>query len=118
GRVADDGAVQLGEAGPVDCRRGLALVLVAAHQRDRVAAARVGEGNARVAGNANRRRDPRHDLEWHALLVEKEGLLAAAIEHEWIAPLEARDRSAFAGLLDEEVTDSFLCRRVGRGRAD
>ena len=51
-RVADDRAVEPRQARPVDRRARLALVLVAADERERVAAARIGDRNARVARHA------------------------------------------------------------------
>ena len=49
-RVADDGAVEPRQAGPVDARQLFCLVLVPAHERQRVAAARIRQRNACVAG--------------------------------------------------------------------
>ena len=47
--VADDGAVERREAGPVHFRARLAVVLVSANEGQRVAAARIGQRHARVA---------------------------------------------------------------------
>ena len=54
----------------------------------------------------------------HAVFVEEQRFLAAAIEDERVAPLEARDDAAFAGLLHQQVADGLLRHRAGRGRAD
>ena len=50
-----------------------------------------------------------------ALLVQEQRFLAAAVEHERVAPLQAHDRLALAGLLGHEQADRVL-RRPGRGR--
>ena len=73
-RVADECAVEPGKARPVERRRRLALVFVPPDECDRVAAARVRDGNAGVAGKSDTRRDTWHDLEPHALLVEEQRL--------------------------------------------
>ena len=54
----------------------------------------------------------------HALLVQEQRFLAAAVEHERIAPLQTRDRLALARLLGEQITDRFLIERLRRGGAD
>ena len=53
-----------------------------------------------------------------ALLVQEQRFLAAAVEHERIAPLQPRDGLAFARLLREQVADRFLLERLRRRRAD
>jgi hypothetical protein len=106
------------EARPIDRRRRLAVVLVAAHEGERVAAAGIGDRDAGITRDGDSRRNPRHDLELHALLVEKQRLGAAAIEDERIAPLEPRHRFALARFFREQVTDGFLLERLRRGDAD
>ena len=107
--------------------RGLlaALILVAAHERQRVAAAGIGHRNAGVGRRANRGRHAGHDLERNALLVQEQRFDAALIEDERVAPLEPGDQLAFARLLGDEVADGFLieplaarrCRRRSARRA-
>ena len=116
--VADDRAVEPREARPVDRRARLAFVLVAADERQRVAAAGIGERDARVARHADAGRNAGHDLERHALLVQEQRFGAAAVEHERIAPLQPRDDLALARLLGEQVADRFLLERLRRGDAD
>ena len=110
--VADDRAAQSRQARPVDVRLARVLVLVPAHERDRVAAARVGDRDARVGRHADRGRDAGHHLERHAVLVQEQRFLAAAVEHERVAPLQARHHLALARLLGEQVADRFLLERL------
>ena len=117
-RIGHDGAVEQGQRGPVDLRLLAAFVLVAAHERDRVAGAGIGDRNAGVRRRANRVRHARHHFVSHALLVQEQRFLAALIEQERIAPLEPRHRLAFARLLREQVADRILIARLGRGAAD
>ena len=112
--VADERAAKPREARPVDVRRRAALVFVAAHERHRVAAAGIGERHAGITRRADRGRNAGHDLERHAVLVQEQRFLAAAIEDERIAPLEARDDLSFARFLDEQVVDGFLIERLRR----
>ena len=100
-----------------DARR-LAVVLVPAHERQRVAAARIGERNAGVARRADAGGNARHDLEAHALLVQEQRLGAAAVEDERIAPLQPRDDLALARLFGQQIADGFLLERLRRGDAD
>ncbi len=79
-----------------------------AHDGERVAAARVGERDAGVGGNAEDYRHPRHDFEGNALLVQEQRFLAAAIEDERVALLEARHDLAFARLLGQQEADRVL----------
>ena len=98
-RVADDGAVEVREARPIDRRRRLAIVFVAADEGERVAAAGIGSGDARITRDGNPGRDARHHLEADALFVEEQRFGAAAIEDERIAPFQPRNRLALARLL-------------------
>ena len=117
--VADQRAVQAGQVVEVEHgRRRLAAVLVSADERDRVAAAGVRDGNARVAGDADERRHARDDLETDALFVQEQRLGAAAVEQERVAPLEAGDDLAFARLFGEQVADRFLFERLLGRHAD
>ena len=54
----------------------------------------------------------------HAVLVKEQRFLAAAIEHERIAPLEPRDDLALARFFDQQVVDGFLVERLRRSQAD
>ena len=105
---ADDRAVEPGEARPVDVGRLAALVLEAAHEGDGVAGARIGQRDAGKGRRADAGRHARDDLEGHALLVQEQRFLAAAIEDERIAPLEPRDELAFAGLFRDQEVDGVL----------
>ena len=91
---------------------------MAAHERERVAAARIGDRHAGVARHGDARGNARHDLEAHALLVEEQRFGAAAIEDERVAPLQPRDDFSFARLLGEEIADGFLLERLRRRDAD
>ena len=117
-RVADDGAVELRQAGPVDGGARLALVLVPAHERQRVAAAWIGDGDAGIARHADAGRHAGHDLEAHALFVQKQRFRAASIEDERIAPLQPGDRLAFARLFGQQIADGFLFERLRSRTAD
>ena len=116
--VADDGAVQFREVRPVDRRARLPFVFVPAHERERVAAAGVRDRDARVARHADPGRDAGDHLEPHALLVQEQRFRSAAVEYKRIAPLQARDRLAFARFFGEQVTDRFLLERLRRGDPD
>jgi hypothetical protein len=48
----------------------------------------MGDRDPRVGGRRDTRRHPRHDLEAHAGLGQRFGLLAAAAEHERVAALQ------------------------------
>ena len=117
--VADDRAV---EAAPgcvqSMCGAASGSVLVPADEGERVAAARIGERDAGVGRDRDRRRHAGHDLERDALLVQEQRLLAAAVEDERIAPLQAGDDLALARLLGEQVADRVLVDRLRRGGAD
>ena len=89
-----------------------------ANERQRVAAARVGEGDAGVARRRQPGRHAGHDLERDTLLVEEQRLGAAAVEQERIAPLQARHDLALARLLGEQVADRFLRDRLRRRDAE
>ena len=52
------------------------------------------------------------------MLVQEQRFLAAAIEHERIAPLQPRDDLALARFFDEQVVDGFLIERLRRREAD
>ena len=52
------------------------------------------------------------------MFVKEQRFLAAAVEDERIAPLQADDGLAIPGLLREEKTDRVLLEWLGRGRAD
>ena len=46
--------------------------------------------------------------------MQEQRFLAAAIEHERVAPLEPRHHLSFARLLGEQVADRLLLQRLGR----
>src|SRR4051812_12729120 len=87
-RVAHDRAVELREARPVDRGSRLALVLVAADERQRVTAARVRDGHAGITRYGDAGRDSGDHLVTNALFVKKERFGATAIEDERIAPFQ------------------------------
>ena len=90
---------------------------MAADEDHDVAGIGVGDRYTGVGEAANRRGNAGHDLERDALLVQEQRFLAAAVEHERIAPLQARDGLAFAGLLGDQVADGILVERPRRRRA-
>ena len=96
----------------------LALILVPAHERQRVAAAGIGDRNARVARHGDAGGNARDDLEADPLLVQEQRFRAAAIEDERVAPFQPRDCLAFARLLRQEIADRFLFERLRRRAAD
>ena len=106
--VADDGAVEAGDAPPVHARAVAAVIFVAVNQRHRVAAARIGDRNASMCRCADGRRHAGDHLETNALLVQEQRLGSALIEQDRIAPLEPRHDLALARLLRQQVTDGFL----------
>ena len=116
--VADDRAVQACEAGPVHGRPRLAVVLVAADERQRVSAAGIGDRNPGVARDRDAGGNAGNDLEPHPLLVQEQRFGAAAVEDERIAPFQARDRLPLARLFREQIADRFLLERLRRGDAD
>ena len=91
---------------------------MAADEHDDVAGLRIRHRNSGICRAGNRDRDPGHHLERDALLVQEQGFLAAAVEHEGVAPLESNDHLAFARLFGEQEGDRILVERPGRGRAD
>src|SRR5262245_46070854 len=116
--VADDRTFELGQARPVDVGRRTAFVFVAAHQRDRVAAARIRHRHARIGRNTDTEGNTRHYLERNAVLVEEQRFFTTAIEHERIAALQSRHQTAFARLLGDQQADGFLRHRLTRRAAD
>src|SRR5215467_9436994 len=117
--VAHERAVEPRHARPVDVDVALSLaVFVPADQRDRVAAAGIRRRHAGVRWRGDADRDSGHDLEAQTLLVKEEALGAAGIENKRVAPLQPRDRFAFARLLCEQIADRFLFIGLRRGDAD
>ena len=116
--IRHDRAVQCRQRRPVDPGPLAALVFVAAHERDGVAAPGIGDRNAGIRRGADRMRHARHHFVAHALLVKEQRLFAPLIEQKRIAPLEPRHGLAFARLFGEQVTDRVLIARLGRGAAD
>ena len=98
---------------PGDPVRLVSLRLVAADQNHGVAGIGVGDWHPRIGGTGNRQRYARHHFEGDPVLVEKQRLSAAAVEHERITPLEPDDDLVFARLLSEQVADRFLVERAG-----
>ena len=78
----------------------------------------IRDRHAGVGRPADRRRNARHDLERDALLVQEQRFLAAAVEHERVAPLEPHDGLALARLLGEQEADRVLIERLRRRGAD
>ena len=107
-RVADNRAVETREARPVHRNVRLAIVLVAADERQGVAAAGIRDRDTGVARHADAGGDPRHDLEAQTLFVQEQRFRSPAIEHERVAPLQARDRFPFARFFREQVANGFL----------
>ena len=116
--VRDDRAVQLGERGPVDAGLFAAFILMPANERDRVAAAGIGDRHAGVGAGADRVGHARHHFVLHALFVQEQRFLAALVEQERIAPLQPRDGLALARLLGEQEADRILIARLRRGAAN
>ena len=113
------------------CRRGarwlvqstfggfVAAVLVPADERQRVARAGVGHrARRRSTGPPTGAVTPGTTSNGMPLLVQEQRFLAAAVEHERVAPLQAHDRLALAGLLGEQQADGVLLERLRRRRAD
>jgi hypothetical protein len=115
--VADERAVDPCEARPIDRRRRLASVLVAADESHGVAAARVGDRNAGVSGHRNAGGNTGDHLERDALFVEEERFGAAAAEHVRIAPFQPCDGFSLARLFREEITDRLLFQWLRSGGA-
>ena len=99
--IVYDAAVEANQRLPIEIRQGADVVLLPADQGERVACPRIRRRNPRVGRAAHRGRHPRDDLERHALLVQKQCFLAAAVEHERVAPLEASDDVAVARLFGD-----------------
>ena len=62
--------------------------------------------------NGAERGDPGHDLEWHAGLGQRQGLLATAPEDERVAALQADDVQAALPVENEPPGDLFLLELV------
>ena len=94
------------------------VVFVAAHERQRVAAAGIGRSGCRRSWAPRCRPECRAPPRTARPVREGTALRPAAIEHERIAPLQPRHRLALARLLREQVADRFLFERLRRGEAD
>ena len=116
--IADDRAVEMSQAAPVDRAARLAVHVVAVHERERIAAARIGDGDAGVDRARHRRRHARHDFKPDALLVQEQRFRRAAVEHERVAPFQPRHGFALTRFLDKQKRDGVLFRRLRRCAAD
>ena len=87
---------------------------MASHERQCVPSARVGERHTGVGRHADGGRYAGHHFERDAVFVQEQRLLTTLVEHEGVAPLEARHYLAFAGFFDEQIVDRLLCQRLGR----
>ena len=78
-RVTDERAVETREARPVDvdAALGFAFVLIAANQRDRVAAAGVRDGHPRIRRRRHADGNSGNNLEANAVLMEKQAFRSA-----------------------------------------
>jgi hypothetical protein len=84
--------------------------------REDVSRVRIGHGDTRVRGSADRYRDARHDFVRDTLFVEKQRFLASAVENERIAPFQPDDCFAFARFFREQEGDRILFQRFRGGR--
>ena len=116
--VADDRAIELGQACPVDIGQNAVVVFVTAHERDRVSAPRVGHRHAGVGGNTDAEWNARHHLERNSLRVQKQRFLASAIEDEGVAAFEPRHQLPLSRLLGKEKRNRVLLHRLTPGAAD
>lgn len=116
--VADHRAAQHGQRLPVDFRGSGALVLMPSNEGHGVAALGIRNRDAGITGSANGRGNPGHHFEPHALLVQKQRLLPAAVEHERVSPFQTRHDFAFARLFHQQVADGFLIEWLRRCGAD
>ena len=87
--VEDERAREGRQRRPVERALGLGRILVRGHEGDRRGLVAVGDRDARVGGCGDAGGHAGHDLERHARLGERLGLLAAAAEHERVAALQA-----------------------------
>ena len=71
----------------------------------------MGERNTGIGRDAQRRGDPRDDLERDARVGEGLGLFPAPPEDERVAPFEPDDGQAAPGAVDQHAADLFL--RIG-----
>ena len=92
--VEDERAGERGQRRPVERALVLGGILVRRHERDRRGLVAVRDRDAGVGGRGDARGHARHDLEAHARLGQRLGLLAAAAEHERVAALQAHHRAA------------------------
>ena len=116
--MGHDGTSDPGEAAPGDLGRSTRFSRVSSHQCERVTRLGICDRNTGVGRAANRRRDARDDFIRNPLLVEKERLFSAAVEHERVSPLQSCDRFSLTHLLGEKQTDRSLFERLRRGRTD
>ncbi len=75
----------------------------------------MGQGDPGGGGGTKGRRDPRHHLKGDAGVLEGEGFLSPATEHEGVPPLEAHYHLMPMGQLDEEPVHRFLGARSHPG---
>ena len=104
------------QPGPVDARPHLAAVLVAGDDRDRRRHAAMRQRDAGIGRRADHRAHAGHDLERNAVGGQRLGFLAAAPEHEGIAPFQPHHAPPRAGMRDEQRVDRVLGQRVLAGR--
>ena len=104
----DEGPDAPGEGGPVDAGLNFGRVFVAGDEGDGGGHLAVAEGDTRVSGCCNGRGDAGHDLEGDAGLHQHFSLLAAAAEHERVAPLQPGDRLVLPGLGHDQGVDLIL----------
>ena len=116
-RITDERAAEAREALPVDLGGSAAFTFVAPHERQRVPSARICERHTGVGRHTDGGRDARHHFERNAVFVQEQRFLTALVEHERVAPLEARHYLAFARLFDEQIVDRLLRQRLGRREA-
>ena len=90
---------------------------MAPHEHEGIAGFRIRERDAGVRRCADRDGNSRNDLERHALLVQEQRFLRAAVEHERIAPLQAGDDVAVARLVGDEHRERVLRERPFGRRA-
>ena len=81
---------------------------VAGDEGDRRSVLAMRQRDARIGGDAERRRDARNHFERDAGIGQRFGLFAAAPEDERVAALQPDHRQAAPGALDQHGADLFL----------
>jgi hypothetical protein len=116
--IADDRPVHTREARPVDIRERAVVILATAHQRHGVRGLRMADRDAGICRHGETSRNSRNDFERNPMFRQDACFFRPTIEHEWIAPFEARDHLAGGHVFGDQQADCLGCGLVRIGMPD